>query len=74
MENKVLEIVSEILKVNISTISSKTSMENMAKWDSLKQMQIIIAIEEEFDVKISDDDLVEANSIHKLAASINRSS
>ena len=74
MENKVLEIVSEILKVNISTISSKTSMENMEKWDSLKQMQIIIAIEEEFDVKISDDDLVEANSIHKLAASINRSS
>ena len=71
MENKVLEIVSNILQVDISSISLDTSMDNTPKWDSLKQMQIVIAIEEEFEVKISDDDLIEANSIHKLVSSIN---
>jgi acyl carrier protein len=73
MENKVLEIVSNILQVDISSISLDTSMDNTTKWDSLKQMQIVIAIEEEFEVQISDDDLIEANSIHKLVSSINRS-
>jgi len=73
MENKVLEIVSNILQVDISSISLDTSMDNTPKWDSLKQMQIVIAIEEEFEVQISDDDLIEANSIHKLVSSINRS-
>ena len=73
MENKVLEIVSNILQVDISSISLDTSIDNTPKWDSLKQMQIVIAIEEEFEVRISDDDLIEANSIHKLVSSINRS-
>ena len=73
MENKVLEIVSNILQVDISSISLDTSMDNTPKWDSLKQMQIVIAIEEEFEVKISDDDLIEANSIQKLLLSFKHS-
>jgi acyl carrier protein len=71
MQAKLFEIVCDVLQVDISTVSLKTSMENTEKWDSLKQMQIVIAIEEEFDLKISDQDLIEANSIEKLILSIN---
>ena len=73
MEDKVLEIVSDILQVEISSISLDTSMENTPSWDSLKQMQIVIAIEEEFEVEISDEDLMEASSVHQLVSSITKS-
>ena len=43
MQAKVFEIVCDVLQVDISTVSLKTSMENIDKWDSLKQMQIVIA-------------------------------
>lgn len=72
MEKKILEIVSDVLNIEISKVSMETSMENTGVWDSLKQMQIVIAIEEEFEVKISEDDLIEANSIQKLITTINR--
>lgn len=72
MEQRILEIVSDVLNIEISKVSTKTSMDNTEVWDSLKQMQIVIAIEEEFDLKISDDDLIEANSVQKLLMAINR--
>ena len=72
MEKKILEIVSDVLNIEISKVSMETSIENTGVWDSLKQMQIVIAIEEEFGVKISDDDLIEANSVQKLITTINR--
>ena len=72
MEKKILEIVSDVLNIEISKVSMETSIENTGVWDSLKQMQIVIAIEEEFGVKISDDDLIEANSVQKLITTINK--
>ena len=72
MEKKILEMVSDVLNIEISNVSMETSIENTGVWDSLKQMQIVIAIEEEFGVKISDDDLIEANSVQKLITTINK--
>ena len=47
-------------------------MNNVEQWDSLKQMQIIIALEDEFNVKFSETDLSEANSVEKLTNKIKK--
>ena len=47
-------------------------MNNVDKWDSLKQMQIIVAIEDEFKIRFNEDDLIHANSVEKLLKTIQR--
>lgn len=41
-------------------------MNKVNQWNSLKQMLIIITIEDKFNIKFSEDNLSEANSVRKL--------
>ena len=66
MKEKIIDLISDVLKIKKSNISLKTTMNKVEHWDSLKQMQIIIAIEDEFNIKFSEDNLSEANSVKKL--------
>jgi acyl carrier protein len=55
--------MSSILKVDIDEINMQTSMDNISNWDSLKQMNLIIALEREFDIELSDDEINELTSV-----------
>ena len=45
--------------VSIDDIDDNTSPDTLESWDSLKHMNLIIALEEEFSVELSDKDIVE---------------
>lgn len=66
MESKIISIVARVLNEDISRVTSNSSAENMMQWDSLKQMQIIMAVEDEFKIKVADDSLLHAVSIKSL--------
>ena len=66
MESKIISIVARVLNEDISRVTSNSSAENMIQWDSLKQMQIIMAVEDEFKIKVADDSLLHAVSIKSL--------
>ena len=70
-EKKIIDIISDILSIK-KKISNKTEMNNVDEWDSLKQMQIIVAIEDEFKIRFNEDDLIHANSVEKLLKTIQR--
>ncbi len=59
MENRIKKVMSEVLGIDEASISDSTSPENVESWDSLKQMNIIVALEEEFDIELSDEDMAE---------------
>ena len=59
MENRIKKVMSEVLGIDEASISDSTSPENVESWDSLKQMNIIVALEEEFDIEFSDEDIIE---------------
>ena len=50
MKERVKAIMADVLMVDASLIADNTSMENLHQWDSLAQMDIIAALEEEFGV------------------------
>lgn len=70
MEKDVIKIISEVLEVQESKISINTGIGDIPEWDSIKQMQIIISLEEEYGIEFSEDDLVEANNVKKLCEHI----
>jgi acyl carrier protein len=59
MENKLKDIFAIIFEVDVSAINNDSSPDNIESWDSMNHMNLILAIEEEFQLKILDDDAVE---------------
>lgn len=55
---KLLKEIFEIEQINL-----KSSMDDIPEWDSFKHIEIIIAIEEEFKIKLDINDTTEMTSI-----------
>ena len=60
MEEKVLEILKYVLEDEM--IDKTVSQENNANWDSLKQLNLMVELEAEFDISI------EPEVMHKMTS------
>ncbi len=56
IEEKVLQIVSEQMSVDKSEITRETSFVNDLNADSLDTVELVMELEDEFDLTIPDDD------------------
>ena len=50
MEERVKAIMADILLIEGSAINDQSSMDTIERWDSLAQIDVITALEEEFGV------------------------
>lgn len=50
VEKTIKELMSIILNVDVEKIDDSTSMDNIPGWDSANQINIILALEEEFSI------------------------
>ena len=55
-EDTLKQVMATMLKVDVSVIDADSSMDNISNWDSLRHMNLILALEEEFKVVIPDED------------------
>ena len=58
-EMKLKELLAKIFSVDASTITDNTTPDTLEDWDSLRHMNLVVALEEEFGVELSDDQVVE---------------
>jgi acyl carrier protein len=59
MEEKVKKIISSVFGVSIEQVTDAASPDTIENWDSLRHMNMVVALEEEFDVSFSDDQISE---------------
>lgn len=59
MNNKIKQIMSVILEVPIEDIEENSSPETIEKWDSLQHINLVSSLEEEFDIRFSDEEIME---------------
>jgi acyl carrier protein len=59
MEKRLKEVMALVFEIDSSLIDENSSQETVAGWDSLKHMNLITALEEEFNIVFNDDELVE---------------
>lgn len=55
-EDALKQVMATMLNVDASTINADSSMDNVANWDSLRHMNLVLALEEEFKVTIPDEE------------------
>jgi acyl carrier protein len=61
-EQALRELMASVLRVPAQSITQDTSMDNVPSWDSLKHMNLVLALEEEFKVSIPDEDAANITS------------
>lgn len=57
MEDRIKNIMSAVFEISISDIDDESSVDTIKSWDSLKHMNLIIALEEEFQITIPDEEV-----------------
>jgi len=59
MENKIKEILAAVFNENIENINEDASQDTIEGWDSLNHMNLVVMLEEEFEIEFTDDEISE---------------
>tara|TARA_Y100001958_G_C20707618_1_gene210792 strand:+ start:135 stop:386 length:252 start_codon:yes stop_codon:yes gene_type:complete len=69
----VFQLVAKSLKVSLNKINEKSSSKNHEEWDSLSQLNILIALDKELSGKARNiKELSDADSIKKIIQILNK--
>ena len=68
MEQEILNIIANTLDVDVEDVELDTAVGDLPEWDSLHHLMIIKALEEEYKIKFSKDDLAELEDVSDLIA------
>lgn len=58
MKERVFKVISVVLNIPIDTIKDDSSPDTIEEWDSLKHMNLIVSLEEEFGVEFNDSEII----------------
>jgi len=59
VEDRAKKVMSQVLRIAKSAITDKTSPDIVGSWDSLQHMNLILALEEEFGVEFTGEQMNE---------------
>ena len=63
---QVIAVVADTLNVSPSTLSQQSTAENTNGWDSLAHVNLMIALEQTFDISLDVEDFAKLNSIQSI--------
>ena len=66
MQDRIKAVMGQIFNVDPATIENHSSPETIERWDSLRHMQLVLAIEDEFDVRFADEDIPELLTLQAI--------
>lgn len=71
MANPVLhEIIARALKVDVASITDASSPETLRRWDSLRHLDLMTAVEDACGVRFSTAEIVRATSVGAIRSLI----
>lgn len=59
MEDKIKNVMAAVFEIPAGDITDKTSPDILESWDSLKHMNLIVALEEEFNIQLTDEEILD---------------
>lgn len=68
LEDRARRLVSEVFGVPLATVTLEASQDSIESWDSLNMVNLVMAIEAEFEVSVSIDEAVDLLSVKLILA------
>jgi len=59
MENRIKNAMAAVFEISKKKISDDSSPDTIKSWDSLKHMNLVVSLEEEFKIQLTDEEIVE---------------
>jgi acyl carrier protein len=72
MKELVRQLVADVLGMDPDEVSDDLSRDTADNWDSLNHLRIVTAIEQEFAVSLSMDDIQDARDVSDLVEIVTR--
>jgi acyl carrier protein len=63
MTARVAKVFSEVLGIAPERVTDETSPDNTPQWDSLAAMNLVVAIEDEFDLRLSTAEIISMRNV-----------
>ena len=57
VKSQITKVMSAVFEVPIEDITETSSVDSIDSWDSLKHLNLILALEEEFNIVIPDEEV-----------------
>jgi acyl carrier protein len=72
MEKRFKEILATVLETTPDSIDESMSSDTVQEWDSLRQMNLIVALEEEFSIRFEEEESLLLNSYAALLQTVEK--
>ena len=59
LEARIKNVMSAVFDIPVDQIKDNSSADTIESWDSLKHMNLVVALEEEFEIEFKDDEIIE---------------
>lgn len=66
MESKFMDVMAEMFEVDANELSMDIEYKNYEKWDSLKMMNIVMELEDAFDISIPLEKISDVKTLKDL--------
>lgn len=74
IEQKMRKVMGQVFKLPVESIAADASRENLEQWDSLKHLNLMLALEDALGVEFSDAEIAEINSYQGLVTALRHKS
>ena len=69
---EIRELMSKLFSIEIETISNNAIQKEISNWDSLQHLNLIVEIEDKYDISIDPEDISAMISIDKIVEIVNK--
>jgi acyl carrier protein len=70
MDSKLRAIVANVFAVAVDQIDASTDTKSEPRWDSLRHMNLIFALEEAYGVRFTDDEIPLLTSVRAIESAL----
>lgn len=71
IEERIKNVMSAVFTIPVEQIKDDSSPDSIESWDSLKHMNLVVALEEEFEIEFLDDEIIEMMNFSLISNIIN---
>lgn len=70
MTDRLTTLIAGCLDMHPDSITDETGTHNLARWDSLRHMRIVFALEDEFGIRLRDQELMSLVGVAAIRAAL----
>lgn len=68
----VKRVMSAVFEIPVEQIDNKSSSNNIKSWDSLKHINLVIALEDEFNIQFLDKEIIQLSTYCSIISILNK--